>query len=997
MRFRAAALVVVVVVPGLLAPTLGCEILATNPLDPDTNPEFQQRATLNGSVRAVLAPDDDGSVPEPGPCAAVADGDHSGFIVVLRGLADTGDGVAEETQETNASGGFEFKDVPAGSYVVDVVRAGFRLPPPTELTLDIGDERVLPPLCAINASPPAPPLVTPPPALVDGSNRPAGSGGFATVNVNVAPGLTYRIIETPEGGAVARDEVLESTLVLLVLDATPGVADDEVRQLWRVDVVAVDALGNVSAPTSFLVVKDGLAPQAPAVAVVAGRDRLQVSLDVGVVAAGDDAPASFLVAYAVVAPDVDDLGCPFGAPRPVGGAVDPVVHGSFAVEGPSPIAVTSRALTLSGLQAGTELVVLAAAVDAAGNASCWSAPLDARPDVVTFAPRAPIRTVPLGGGVQSAETDGAIAFARGDAGLVVIDREARGHTIDDAPASDVAALGETLLVASGVLGLRTIELDDVGVPGLPRTIELGGRDAVVVAARPGRALVGGPEGLTSVDLGSGAFTARALDGDDDGAITGLAGWGSLLLVVRDGNEKAIEVHRLADVDAGAPGLVGRVTVPVLPSDLVVVDDRVWVTQGALGVAVIDVSSCADVDDDCAVLVAQRSLRAGAVAKQLAPYDDAVLVTDDRADLTVATIAGGAVRLLGVLPGVTGARVNGVAALQGSVCVGVDDVGGSQLECATTVQAPLVDEERRLAPVDGQVTRIAHALGQGVHARQPLQGPALASVYGFDDGAIAATVAADGNLLTAALPGVGFVVGDVLLRHDGTSAALDVSGALEDAGLVAPFVGFGVIHGDRLALAVVAQGSVDRTVVLTARLVEAGGVVDLAQVEVRDLASGVDQVSTAVRRRGRVFFGTSPFGLFSVDVDGGAVRVEQALESSGRVADVGFLARVGLPDQVVVAGQILEGGAPRERLFPVVDGVLDRNGGLAFATDTVRGMTVFDSLLVVSTQDDGAVFVDDTLRPVLQVPSVSQVGQTLATARGLLCADGAAGTAWLVIR
>ncbi len=196
----------------------GCEIRPTNPFDPATDAEFQQRATLTGSVRAVLAPDDDGTIPPPGACDA-KDGDHSGFTIVLRGLADTGAGVAVESQLTNASGAFTFKDVPAGDYVVEVENAAFDVPAPIELSLSFGENRGLGVLCAIKSAAPSSPLVEAPPSLVDVDNQVAGTDVVAAVRIAPVAGTGFRLREIPEGGDVARDDVVEAgASVPLVLE-----------------------------------------------------------------------------------------------------------------------------------------------------------------------------------------------------------------------------------------------------------------------------------------------------------------------------------------------------------------------------------------------------------------------------------------------------------------------------------------------------------------------------------------------------------------------------------------------------------------------------------------------------------------------------------------------------------------------------------------------------------------------------------------------------------
>jgi acyl-CoA synthetase (AMP-forming)/AMP-acid ligase II len=78
--------------------------------------------------------------------------------------------------------------------------------------------------------------------------------------------------------------------------------------------------------------------------------------------------------------------------------------------------------TLSGIDPGTELAVLVAARDAAGNVSCWSAPLQVRPDEVVLT-RPTTSTLPtLGAAPAVAEVEGAVAVAAGSGGLFIVDR-----------------------------------------------------------------------------------------------------------------------------------------------------------------------------------------------------------------------------------------------------------------------------------------------------------------------------------------------------------------------------------------------------------------------------------------------------------------------------------------------------------------------------------------------------------------------------------------------
>jgi hypothetical protein len=291
-------------------------------------------------VRAVVAPDVDGSVPAPGTCAPSSEGDHSGFVVVLRGLADTGDGINALSAATNASGDFVFTDVPAGSYVVEVRADGFALPDDTELLLTAGEDRTLDTLCAVRTAPPPAPVVLAPPPLVDAQNRVGGVGAPVALSVAAVDGAAVRVRESPDGAAPTRDEVVDASVAVpLVLDPTPGVDDDDVRRVWRVEVFAEDALGNTSVPTTFLITKDGEAPAAPDVEVLAGFDRVVVaprSVDADVV--------GILVGYTLVPGVAAPGACPFGRP----GVDDPVVHGTFVLEGGSPLPAPIAGVTLSG-------------------------------------------------------------------------------------------------------------------------------------------------------------------------------------------------------------------------------------------------------------------------------------------------------------------------------------------------------------------------------------------------------------------------------------------------------------------------------------------------------------------------------------------------------------------------------------------------------------------------------------------------------------------------
>jgi hypothetical protein len=939
-----------------------CAVRPTNPFDPETPPQFQQRATLQGRVRAIVAPDAVGVVPAPGACDDVDGGDDSGFIVVLRGLADTGDSIAAFSSETNEGGGFRFVDVPAGGYVLEVRREGFAVPDPLELTLAVGEARTLATVCAVNETAPAAPLVVPPPALVDAENRANGSGVPVALTIQSAPDTIVHVRESPDGAAPTRDEPVDgSAPVPLVLDPTPGVDDDDVRRVWRIDVTAVDPLGNTSAPVSFLLTKDGEAPAAPTPTTLAGLDRVVVAP--GVI---DGDVVDLLVGYTLVPGTAAAGSCPFGRP----GDDDPVVHGTFALEGESPLVAPVAGATLSGIDPGTELAVLVAARDAAGNVSCWSAPQQVRPDEVVLT-RPTTSTLPvLGGAPVVAEVEGALAVAAGSGGLFVVDRSGAQRPTDVTVATDVAAFGDGFVVAADAFGVAFVELDAAGVPSPATLVALpAGAVARAVVPRPGGALVAASDGLYLLSTGA---PERLVDGD----FADVAASGDLVFTVAavDG---IVEARSITALRAGDDTPRGTYLPRSTPRAVLVAGDAVFVTENALGGVVVLASA------DLAVR-ARRLLPGGAAPTALAAFDDLVVVGGDDGSVYALDDDG---RLRGRTT-VAATAVQAVSVGSLKVCALTSNGATSTRTCVTSAQAPLAREAARFGA--GDVFRVADSGGLLFALNRN-------GAFAVTDhaGSVRATGAATGNVVVAAVPGIGFLVDGVVVRTDGVVVE---AGEVVDALALDGAAGFGAVSGDRVVLAGVS--SVDGAAALvTGRLVEGAASFSLEGVE-RTALPGVTQVASVVLHHGRAYVATSPFGLLSVDEDGGALAVEVADDDGGDLADVAFVDDDG-SERVLVAGEREVGGVALRRVFAVSGGVVDDDGVLAPPGGRLRGMTAVGRFLVLSTADAGALVVDVEpglrLRTVVQLPGLAGVGQVIPTARGFLAADGDGGAVYVTLR
>ncbi len=1006
------------VLPALLGAS-ACTVDPTNPFDPDTPPEFQQRGVVEGKIQAVRSPVD--GVTAAGLCDVDIDGDHSGFSLALRPLVDDPTlGLGVQTAKTNANGLFQFNNVPPGRYSLEVSGDGFDLPPPRELTVDVGEILDVT-LCAINRTGPPLPSLAPLPSLLAGTD-PVVVSVLAPVD-----GATYEAVQIPDGAdplpPVALETGVEGTapgsvsaaLPLLVGDATPA------RRHWRIEVTGVDALGNRSDAAVADIVRDEIAPAPPeGIGATAGRDRVTVTWQPAAPTAGDDGAAAFLVSYGVVARGPSG-GCPFGAPGD--GSFD---GAAFAVEGPSPVFAPGDDLTLSGLLPGTDLFLYVAGVDAAGNAGCFSPPVRARPDQITFVAegRTPVDNA-AGSIVASARVDGALALARGDGGLTVIDRLGASHDLGGV-AFDVAPFGRGFVAARGAAGVRRVPLDADGVPGTPVDVTTGD-DVRSLAVRPGRVILGTAVGLRVVDLDDAASAAAADVADGDGAVVRILSRGDLLVLVRAGNVPSVEVvHRAQPFTAVAT----RDDLPSAPSAAAVLDDQLWLGFGALGVRAFDLDACI-AGPGCLRSLAQRALPGSADVVDLVPFDDVMLAAAHGldGDSIFAVQKSAALTAVGRASLDVGDDVQRiVASSAGDVCAVVDGATDAAVSCFTSASLPQPDGEVRLAG-GRRVITVRPEGARGHLLESDDTGQALLAEVRLADGAVLreSPIAAGRALEAAAVvDGLGLFAlddqGGLWHAKDGEDAAAGAHLVAElgagFAGAVTDFpasgyTGFLETDGQDLWAALVGEGSGDAHPTALFRIALREDDDGALSAAVAAGVAGLDVKSLTQLRlhRGRGYVPTQPFGVLVYDLGDGssapALLSAETLAPSGDAvatfaADLSFLPVVG-------------GAAGDENaLIPGVDAtgvegffVLDDAGEVtqvsAAGPSGIRSMDSFGRFVVVGTQTDGAFVIDGAtlaapaLQPVLQLPDVASVEEPRATARGVLFADGDGGAAWIVLR
>lgn len=1048
----------VLVVLAIAAPLAGCSdfLDPTNPYDPQSiNPA---PGSIRGTVQAVFARDEGGNPRTPGACEAV-DGDHSGFTVVVRGVRDDGDGINAPSAETNASGEFLFQNVPPGRYTLELVREGFSTPPVVEFSVDVAQERNLGVFCALNATGPARPVLSFLPSVISANVSPptlSVEGVDLTCN-SAGPGCPVRYVVSQTVDGTDTTTVTEITVdslqgdgggtwPQLVLGAGPGT-----RRTVRVDVRAVDALGNESEPALATVIVDAIAPPPPTeLNTAAGRDRVTLSWLPGPAAttSEDDGAAAYVVSYGL-APRVEGQGCPYGAPvlSDTGVVEDSSGSASFALEGPSPLLTTGTSQQLSGIAPGTELVMHVAALDTAGNAGCYSEPVRARPDDVTFVLSEDVRSGVVVSGTVAMGTvggvNGAIISALGDGGSRVL--PPNGMLVSNAtPAFDVAVDGDDVYFASGALGVRRITLDETGAPiaASERTLA-SGTTARSILALPSRIAIGTNDGVRILDPESGIATDHDA-GERSEPVIALRAWGPFLVVVREVGSQA----RVQLVDRTVPDVArAELSLNVKPSAVLVHADAIWLALGSQGVVAHELRGCETESGPCLGVVGRRSLPGGLSAQRLSGYDDRVIVSarDGTRGVVVALARDSALTVKGRAD-VGEGEPRALFTDDGRVCVALARSPVDALTCAASVSTFFVDEERR------------YASGRSIFRARAAAGVAYA-IEKFDElsPAVVTTVDLDSMtpIRTAELPdNVNGVPAEPVAAtplDDGSLLVLDNVARLyvispTTSGTVTPFADLaadvatlfpsignpedptssgldGLIErrGSTLFLALSTQGDVDAEEtlagVLRLRLREDAGRVRVAAPTAADAVDvpGAIQFTRVLLEPARVIVSTQPFGLVSISTSGSlaVVNEETVAPSGGRssfAADAAFIELNGGRSLVVPGKRPLPGGGEGAGLFAIdlETGGPPSPGIQALGAPTeimaeANSLCVLRNRLVVGTEAQGVFVLSDvngdglTWVPVAALPSASQVTEPTSTARGVLVADGPGGLLFSVFR
>lgn len=698
----------------------------TNPLDPDTPLQNQARATLRGTAQAVFAlqenetlvgPAGEGETLIEAAFCDAREGDHSGFDIVLREQGSTdGNPLVGRTQRSNSSGDFVFEGIPPGSYVLQLVRPGFELPPPQPLVLQPADDVVLDPLCGINRTAPERPALAALPSVVDRNNVEAGApvGTPAPVIdlLNCTPGVHYRIDQRPESApaldppltVVVEPETSDDCRVDLALFDVDGAAS---RTTWRISATAFDGLGNESDTATAFITRDTLAPLAPTdLAPQVGRDRVFLTWNQTPVA-NDDRATSWLVSYGLTQRPLDaQADCPYGAPA--GDAGDAFDTASFAVQGSSPVSVSEVGATLSGILEGTTLFLQVASKDAAGNLSCWSAPVAVRPDVV-----APAQTgsddQSSAGVVASFFGAAAQAHARGSSGAMAALNGQPSVTLEGLPALDVDGVGRDLYFAAGALGIHHVTLRP---DGTATSADIGSIGTIqALAAEPGHVVAGTPAGFLSVPLNAPenaqAFDPTCLETEVTDVVLG----NDVIYAIRNENGLAtLQATHREEVACAADA----VTLEQVPDAMLLLREQLWIVSGSTLTA-YDVSACeipagfdpetccADTPSNgCLVEAFSTAFTSQARGHSLTPWDDLVLVGASGGSLPASAVLVLAPQLAG--PPLTSgiaftnddSAVYAVEPRDGGFCAHTQ----SARTCFSTISGPLAEEATRMTAEGG---------------------------------------------------------------------------------------------------------------------------------------------------------------------------------------------------------------------------------------------------------------------------------------------------------
>ncbi len=1036
----------------------GACVKSTNPFDPDTPREFKARGSVSGSIQAVVSlaageiidgvPGDGETLVEAAFCD-VREGNHEGFEVVLRELDTAADAEARvgRSNLTTSTGSFLFDNVIPGDYTLEILRPGFRTPPPRTITVGVGETVALAPLCAINSVGPERPALAPLPPVVNGDNLPPEGAPDATPPVvaiqNCDESVAYTISQVPEG-VEAFDA--DSTTVRLSPGegcSTPLLLADidgaRARRSWRIEVVAQDALGNKSEAATAFVIRDTSAPTTPDnVEAVPSLDRFLVRWQQPPAVGLDDGPTTWRVSYGLTArPEDAEADCPFGAPG------DGFDVASFAVEGPSPVTAVSTQLSLTGILPGTNVAVQVAAVDAVGNTSCYAAPLFVRPDEITFALE---REDDVGvAAARVAHFRGYTAWARGAGGLQIATPDGTVTTIGGLVANDVSAIGRTFLASGGPGGLHVVTIPADGSAPTAASTTVG--DTLnAVLARPGLGVVGTATGVRFLPIDDPTSGGASVDpGARGDAVTRILGEGALLFLARaDGRVQAVD-RRAAATEIGAIDDEG-----FPPTSAVVFGDELWLAYGDEGVRAVDFSACDLGAADCLAPRFDVEMPGAGEAAALAVWDDRVLVAINNAGLlgdvvgVLRPVEGAAPRLVGLafLPDGFGtthliADELGFCALNasGRACFRsatqllaereqVFTAGGPVLQATVdddslwllSTRGPTHEvQQHRL---DGSVARRARMPEVPANDVAPFfpAGPArLSPAPPLGNGAGYATVdnygrlvhvaehshSSDADVVDTTLP-ARFLTAAPATALPGVAGVANFARSLVD------------LDGGRLVVLTQPSSSDDcnNVQLSVVRLVEdADGALRAADVVSVDLEP-VRRIVSLTVEAGVAYVGSAPFRVDAVDLDAMATTASTSEVRSCNAADAGVFGTFGVQPQSGPGGRQLFVGGTFDLSGPVVqvrglgsDGALE--GPLPLRLDDeVAAIGVARDLLTVAFGSGGAVAFrlpavgsasTTTMVPAFAMPSVRDVQSIQPTARGVVIADGANGAVWHPLR
>ncbi|MFH1811944.1 MAG: carboxypeptidase-like regulatory domain-containing protein [Pseudomonadota bacterium] len=691
--------------------TAGACFSPRNPYDERTPLIYQAAARVDGAIQAVYAPyeeDAQGQLkwPEAASCAQLV-GDHAGFEVVLRGLgtaSDNGD-LRVQSQQTDSNGRFGFINIQPGDYSIEFLRPGFDLPPPLSMTLVAGQHLQLPTRCAVNRTPPPRPQIAAVPAQTQDDSIEIE---ILSCDPLQRPGEIFEITRRrPDGSDVLGLELPDASGACHATLSLLPAQVDAARVLWRLEVVARDALDNRSEALQLEIVRDTLAPAEPeGLQARVGRERVELRWQQPAPLPDDDDAAAWFVSYSLV-PRPASLAtarCPHGERV----EDDPFESARFALEGPSPVETVLPALVLNGLRPGTDVYLQVAAVDAVGNTSCWSQALAVRPDEVTPILGSEVENVPRG--VAVARSGAARAYALGSGGLAVVPDHGAAQTLT-LPSHDVVAGRNRFFAAGDALGVHEVMVDVDGAESSSRSVDVG---AVVrsLAARPGVLVLGTASGITLVRDDFASAPRHHLPGGITAPTERVLSWGQALILLRAAQPYTLQVVRRDAPDDLLGSFGGFATAP---PDLELIGDTLWIALEESGVQAIDLDACAAAlaaapgggvapgELGCLAPRLPVPLPIAARAVRLAAFDDLVAIAAESVDAMQASAglyflrapAWAAPSFVGRLGLEAGASIRALEAVAPGLCVTTEQGAEVQRRCAVDLGQDLIGETQRL--------------------------------------------------------------------------------------------------------------------------------------------------------------------------------------------------------------------------------------------------------------------------------------------------------------